>query len=90
MTSEDNSFDKETVIFLLLTGVIGTIFIAAVAKRICIEMQRNIEQEKLSAITELAGAAAHEMRQPMTVVHNLIILLHEKFKRRHRVSKNQS
>jgi signal transduction histidine kinase len=89
MKSKDHGIDKAAVVFLLLTGVAGSVFIVAVVKRICAEMRKNVEQEKLDAIAELAGAAAHEMRQPMTVVHNLMKLLHDKFKQNEPITEEE-
>lgn len=89
MKSKDYGIDKAAVVVLLLTGVAGSVFIVAVVKRICAEMRKNVEQEKLDAITELAGAVAHEMRQPMTVVHNIMKLFHDKLKKNELVTEEE-
>jgi|GEM_PF-1365806 len=64
---------RGSLISLAIIGVIGLLSTAVVAwllsKRLTAEMRRSILQHKLSAAMELAGAVAHEMRQPMTVVH---------------------
>lgn len=74
---------RKTIISLLAIGLLSIVFVAAitviVSKRLSSAIEKDIEREKLAAIIELAGATAHEMRQPMTIVHNLIGLFKEKF-----------
>jgi len=41
------------------------------------------------AVVELAGAAAHELRQPMTVVHNLLSLFKEKVRHQENVTEEE-
>jgi hypothetical protein len=75
---------RKTIISLLAIAAVSIIFVAGitliVSKRLSSAIERDMEREKLAAIIELAGATAHEMRQPMTIVHNLIGLFKEKFK----------
>ncbi|MFA5353390.1 MAG: DUF3365 domain-containing protein [Thermodesulfovibrionales bacterium] len=49
-----------------------------VSRRLTSEIEKNIERQRLEAIVELAGASAHEMRQPMTVILNVLSLIREK------------
>ena len=76
---------RRTVISILAVGAVSFIFIAAItislSRRLSQEIEKNIEQKKLAAAVELAGAAAHEMRQPITVVHNMITLINNKTER---------
>ncbi len=84
---------RRTVISLLIVGAVSIVFVTAItlylSRRLSLEIERNIEREKLAAIVELAGATAHEMRQPMTVVYNLVALLREKFKDNEPVTKEE-
>ncbi len=45
-----------------------------------IKIIHDATEEKLAAAMELAGAAAHEMRQPLTIIINLIPLIKDKLK----------
>ncbi len=84
---------RKNVISLLAVAAVSTIFVAGitfiVSKRLSSAIERDIERKKLAAIIELAGATAHEMRQPMTVVHNLICLFKEKFERREPITEEE-
>lgn len=83
----------KTIISLLAIAVVSVIFVAGmtfiVSKRLSSAIQKDIEREKLEAIIELAGATAHEMRQPMTIVHNLISLFKEKFDHREPLTREE-
>lgn len=63
---------------ILSIGLMSFIFVALVtfyfSRLLHSEISKNIEQEKLKTLIELAGATAHEMRQPMTVIQNLITI----------------
>ena len=73
---------RRTIISLLTVGIISLIFLGLISFYLSNMLRRaiskNIEQEKLKTLMELAGAAAHEMRQPMTVIQNLIAIAHIK------------
>lgn len=77
---------RKNVISLLAVAAVSTIFVAVitfiVSKRLSSAIERDMERKKLAAIIELAEATAHEMRQPMTIVHNLIGLFKKKFEHR--------
>jgi hypothetical protein len=69
---------KRSIIYLVTVGVISLVFITVItfilSRRLKGKIDRRIEQDKLTAILELAGAAAHEMRQPMTNIQNLLTI----------------
>lgn len=73
---------RRTIISLLTVGIISLIFLGLISfylsNMLSHAIKKNIEQEKLKTLIELAGAAAHEMRQPMTVIQNLVAILHMK------------
>lgn len=75
---------RKTVFSLLTMALISTIFVAVItiiaSKKLSSAIEKDIERKRLEAIVELAGATAHEMRQPMTIVHNIISLFKDKFK----------
>ena len=77
---------RKTIISMLTIAAVSTIFVAGItfiiSKRLSSAIERDMERKRLAAIIELAGATAHEMRQPMTIVHNLIGLFKEKFEHR--------
>ncbi len=69
---------RRTIVSLLTVGIISMIFTGLVtfyfSNMLRQAIIKNIEQERLKTLIELAGATAHEMRQPMTVIHNLIAI----------------
>ncbi|MBZ0154823.1 MAG: DUF3365 domain-containing protein [Alphaproteobacteria bacterium] len=73
---------RRTVLYILAVGTVSFLFITMItcflSRRLSGEIEKNIDRERLTAIVELAGATAHEMRQPMTVIHNLVGLMNEK------------
>ncbi len=75
---------RRSIISMAIIGFISSILVSAIiyylARRLSAEISKNIEQEKLSAIIELSGATAHELRQPMTVVQGVISLTEKKAK----------
>ncbi|NTU42595.1 MAG: hypothetical protein HGA78_06005 [Nitrospirales bacterium] len=71
------------VLFSMLAIAVSSIIfmgvvIFYVSRRLSTEIERNIERQQLVALVELAGASAHEMRQPMTVIQNMLSLSKEK------------
>ncbi len=73
-----------TIFSLLIAAIFsialfGTV-IFILSKRVESSIEREIEWKRLTAIVELAGATAHEMRQPLTVVHSLMDILKSKMK----------
>jgi hypothetical protein len=69
---------KRSLMVLSAIGAISLIFITSItfilSRKLKERIDRRIERDKLQAIVELAGAAAHEMRQPMTNIQNLITI----------------
>ncbi len=84
---------RRTVISLVSISAAGFLLLSLVTfylgRRLSREIEKNIERGKLTAIIELAGAAAHELRQPMTVVHNLLSFFKEKAKHREAVTEQE-
>ncbi|HEX8947943.1 MAG TPA: DUF3365 domain-containing protein [Dissulfurispiraceae bacterium] len=84
---------RRTMISLLVTGTVSILFIAAItvylSRRLSLEIEKNIEQKKLAAAIELAGATAHEMRQPMTILQSLASLIGTKLKQQEAVTKEE-
>lgn len=68
-----------TVVFVTLAGWF-------VSKRITRDVEREIEHKRLKAIVEMAGAAAHEIRQPLTVIIGLSEMLPDKIARNESVA----
>lgn len=71
------------VLFSMLSIAVSSIIfmgvvIFYVSRRLSTEIEKDIERQQLTAIVELAGASAHEMRQPMTVIQNVLSLMREK------------
>ncbi|WP_203472295.1 Tll0287-like domain-containing protein [Dissulfurispira thermophila] len=75
---------RKTIFSLLTIAVISVIFVAVItiilSRKLSSAIEKDIERKRLEAIVELAGATAHEMRQPMTIVHNIISLFRDKFR----------
>lgn len=76
---------KKTVISMSVVGSVSILFTVLIttylSRRLTEEIRKNIEREKLVVAVELAGAAAHEMRQPMTIVHCMLDIVKEKLQR---------
>lgn len=76
---------KHTLISLSMVGLVSILFTAFItrrlSRRLSEEIRKNIEQEKLAAVMALGGAAAHEMRQPMTVVTCMLDIMRIKAER---------
>lgn len=81
---------RRNMIYLLSIGALSSLFMIVItfilSRRLNLMIEKNIEYEKLSAIIELAGATAHEMRQPMTVIYNLVGLMREKIRTKEPIS----
>lgn len=75
---------RKTIISLLAMASLSIIFVVVVtfiaSKKISFAIEKDIEKEKLSAILEMAGATAHEMRQPLTIVSSFIDLFKQKIR----------
>lgn len=73
-------------VFGLVSMVITVCIIWYLSGRLTREIKKNVEREKLQVVVELAGATAHEMRQPMTVVTIMLDLIRMKLGRNEAVS----
>lgn len=73
---------RRTILSLSLLGLISmaatVCIIWYLSGRLTREIKKNVEKEKLLAAVELAGATAHEMRQPMTVVNIMLEVINMK------------
>ncbi len=73
---------KKTVLSLSAIGLVSVLFTALItwylSRRLAGEIRKNIEREKLVVAVALAGATAHEMRQPMTVVNCMLDIVRKK------------
>jgi hypothetical protein len=73
---------KRALIFYIAVGITSMVFIVgitwALSKKIGDVMKKEVEHEKLKSAVQLAGAAAHELRQPMTVIMGFAELMKEK------------
>ncbi len=67
-----NNKVKREIFSLLMIGAISVVFVFfttwRLSKRISSGINREFEENRLKALIELAGATAHELRQPMTVL----------------------
>src|SRR3990172_11333266 len=70
---------KSEAFAFIAIGVVSVSFIFGIAwalsKKIMRGIQREIEQERLQTAVMLAGAAAHELRQPMAIIEGFSDLL---------------
>lgn len=70
---------RKTILSLSLLGLVSMVITVGIiwylSGRLTREIRKNVEREKLRAAVELAGATAHEMRQPMTVVSIMMELM---------------
>ncbi len=84
---------RRTVFSLLAIGLISFLFISTIvvylSRRLNREIKKNIEQKQLAAAMELAGATAHEMRQPITVLQNLVTLVSGKLRQHETVTEEE-
>jgi hypothetical protein len=84
---------RRTVVSLVSISGAGFLLLSVVTlylgRRLSSEIEKNVERRKLVAVVELAGAAAHELRQPMTVVHNLLSLFKEKVRHQENVTEEE-
>ena len=76
---------KRDVISYSSVGIISLVFITLLiwrfSSKISSVIDREMEESRLKAAMELAGAAAHEMRQPLSVVIGLSGILEDKVKK---------
>lgn len=81
------------VFSFLVVALVSIIFVGSItywlSHKLSSEIEKNIERGKLAAIIELSGAAAHELRQPMTVVQNLLSLSRDKLKNNEPMSEEE-
>lgn len=84
---------QRTVVSHVAGAVVSILFLGIVtfylARRLSGDIERNIEREKLGAIVELAGATAHEMRQPMTILSTLQGLIKDKLSHQEQVTREE-
>jgi hypothetical protein len=73
---------KRSLISFSFIGIISILFIVLIisrfSKRISSGIDKEMEKNKLKAAIELAGATAHEMRQPLAVLIGFSELLKDK------------
>ena len=73
---------KRSLIAFSTIGTTALIFIVAItwifSRRIIRSVEREMENERLKTAIQLAGAAAHELRQPMTAIIGYAELLKDK------------
>jgi signal transduction histidine kinase len=76
---------QRTILSLSLLGLASMVITVGIiwylSGKLTREIRKNVEREKLQAAVELAGATAHEMRQPMTVVSIMMELMKMKLPR---------
>lgn len=81
---------KKTVLSLSAIGAAGVFFAVLItlylSRKLDAEIGKNIERQKKITAMELAGAAAHELRQPLTVIMCMRDILQEKVDRGEAVS----
>ncbi len=75
---------REIVSFIII-GIISMTFIIFVSwsfsKRISTDIDRDMEKNRLKAVVELAGATAHEIRQPLAILIGFSDLVRDKIYR---------
>ncbi len=75
---------KRDIISFLTIGLLSIIFISfafwRLSKKISYNIHKEMEEERLRALIELAGATAHEMRQPLSIVIGFTDLMNEKLR----------
>jgi len=87
MTQYEQIYSRKltnTIISLSIIAIFSIILFAGIifilSRRLSKAIEREIEWKRLTAIIELAGATAHEIRQPLTIVHCLMDILKSKMK----------
>lgn len=84
---------KRTMLSLIILSAVSIILVGLIAcyllRRLNREINRNLQKEKLAAILELAGATAHELRQPMTVISSVMQLVEEKVRNNEPVTEEE-
>ncbi len=77
---------KITILSYVIIGFASLLFLSAItwgfSKQIIKGIEREVEHNKLRAAVELAGAAAHELRQPLTILVGHIELIQEQLGKR--------
>ena len=70
---------KRDILSFLSIGLLSTVSVFFISwhlsRKVHHRLNREIEEKRLSALIELAGATAHEMRQPLSVIIGLTELL---------------
>ncbi len=73
---------KRSIIAFGIIGIISLFFMVGttclLSKRVIQTIEKEMENERLKTAIQLAGAAAHELRQPMTAIIGFSELLKEK------------
>ncbi|MBI4689791.1 MAG: DUF3365 domain-containing protein [Nitrospirae bacterium] len=73
---------KRSIVAYGITGITALLFIVTItwllSKRFVSAVERELENERLRSAIQLAGAAAHELRQPMTTIIGFAELLNDK------------
>lgn len=68
-----------TLVILLLSGVLWVLSLNATVKirtrQIEIMSKKMVEKDKLAVLGKLAGQIAHELRTPLSIIHNSVFLL---------------
>jgi hypothetical protein len=66
-----------------LSFIIGTTWL--LSKKIVLSIEKEMEYERLKTAIQLAGATAHELRQPMTIIVGIAELLDDKISKKESV-----
>ncbi len=81
-----NTRIKRDVFSFATIGLLSIIFIFfsfwRLSKKVSYNLNREIEEDRLRALIELAGATAHELRQPLTIIIGLTDLINDKLNKR--------
>ncbi|NOX21113.1 MAG: hypothetical protein GXO99_07640 [Nitrospirae bacterium] len=75
---------KRDVISFMAIGLLSIGFILftfwRLSKKVSSNIYREIEEDRLKALIELAGATAHEMRQPLSIIIGFTEIIKDKLK----------
>ena len=75
---------KRDIISFLAIGLLSIAFISftfwRLSKRISNNIYREIQEDRLRALIELAGATAHEMRQPLSIIIGFTEIIKDKLR----------
>lgn len=76
---------ERDILSFITIGIFSVIFITftvwRLSKRISSGIDKEMEESRLRALIELAGATAHEMRQPLAIIIGFSDLLRDKIER---------